>query len=172
MGGSKARLLIGGETLTALHVRRLREAGCASVIVVLRAEDVSIAGDAIVAISSAPDPAGSLRVGLAAAPKAITIVTPVDVLPAKIETIRALAHALDDAAIEAATPTFKGVGGHPIAARHEVLNRVGSQTLRDVLGDLGNHRVRIEVDDPAVTTDLDDPAALLALTGAPPAFAR
>jgi hypothetical protein len=42
--------------------------------------------------------------------------------------------------------------------------------LRDVLAALGAARVRVDVDDRAIVTDLDTPADVLATTGAPPRF--
>lgn len=169
MGGPKARLLIGDETLASLHVRRFREAGCTDVVVVLRREDRALDLDATVAISSAPDPAGSLAIGLGAASGALVMVTPVDVLPAKVETIRALARAVSDG-IDAATPVHDGRGGHPIVARRAVLEAAAGRPLRDVLAALGVRRARVDVDDSAVAIDLDTPADVIAVTGAPPRF--
>ncbi len=168
MGGPKARLLIGGETLASLHVRRLREAGCTDVVLVLRSDDRQPALGATIAISTAPDPAGSLAVGLAALPGDPVIVTPVDVLPARVDTIRALVRALSDESILAATPVHRGRGGHPVVIRRSAI-AIG-EPLREILSALGDRRAKIDVDDPAVATDLDTPEDVVAATGAPPRF--
>lgn len=166
MGGPKARLLIGGETLLSLHVRRFREAGCGGVIAVVGPNDVAIVKDAIAAISTAPDPAGSLRIGLATTSADVVVITPVDVLPAKVETLAALEKALTSAH-HAVTPA----SGHPVVIRRAALDGF-TGTLRDVLTNLGDRRLRIDVDDEAIARDLDVPADVEALTGAPPAFLR
>ena len=165
MGGPKARLLIGGETLLSLHVRRLREAGCTEVVAVVAPNEASIVKDAIVAISTAPDPAGSLRAGLAKVPPGDLVITPVDVLPAKVETIAALVAALERG--DAATPEH----GHPVAIRRAALEGF-TGTLRDVLSALGDRRIRVAIDDASLARDLDEPADVEALTGAPPTFLR
>jgi CTP:molybdopterin cytidylyltransferase MocA len=166
MGGPKARLIVNGDMLASLHVRRLREAGCDEVVVVLK-EPLAI--DATIAISSAPDPAGSLAVGLSAASGDPVIVTPVDVMPARVETIRALVLALGDS-IDAATPVFRGANGHPVVIRRAAI-AIG-KPLRDVLAALGDRRTKIDVGDAAVATDLDTPEDVVAATGALPVFSK
>lgn len=163
MGGPKARLLIGGETLSALHAQRLREAGCDEVVVVVGQHD---AIDATIAISNAPDPAGSLAVGLRAVDGDPVIVTPVDVIPAHVETIRALVRALEGH--DAATPRFRGRGGHPVIIRRAAIE-IG-KPLNGVLERLGERRACIDVEDAAVVTDLDTPDDVVRATGSPPRF--
>jgi CTP:molybdopterin cytidylyltransferase MocA len=177
MGGSKARLVIDGEPLARLHARRMREAGAHDVILVTRA-DVALLftnDEALrVVVSSAPDPAGSLAIGLAAAtldPEDVLLVTPVDALPPLLSTARALIdHVLAGAL--AATPRHGGRGGHPVAIRASALHGFLERPvpLRDRLEALGPRRVRVDVEDPAVTSDLDTPEAVLERTGAPPRF--
>jgi CTP:molybdopterin cytidylyltransferase MocA len=127
-------------------------------------------------VSDAPDMAGSLRIGLDRLPKreTIVVITPVDALPAEEATLGRLAKALEeDVLIVAATPTFGGRGGHPVVIRRSALDALrGGGTLHELLTNLGERRLRIEVDDPATTTDLDEPAQVIALTGKPPAFLR
>ena len=163
MGGPKARLLIAGETLAALHAQRLREAGCEEVVVVLAQHD---AIDATIAISHAPDPAGSLAIGLDAATGDPIIVTPVDVIPAHVETIRALVRALEGH--DAVTPRFRGRGGHPVVIRRAAIE-IG-KPLNGVLERLGERRKWIEIEDAAVVTDLDTPDDVVRATGSPPRF--
>jgi CTP:molybdopterin cytidylyltransferase MocA len=181
MGGNKARLLIGDEPLALLHARRMREAGCSDVLLVTRAEVAPLFDGLVrVAVSDAPDPAGSLRVGINALrldPSAVVLVTPVDVLPARVGTLTALLARMADAGVDAATPRHAGRGGHPVALRAAALGplRDGSAaTLRDLLAafDLRGARVRLDVDDPAVATDLDTPDDVLRVTGEGPRFWR
>jgi CTP:molybdopterin cytidylyltransferase MocA len=180
MGGPKARLVIDGEPLAVLHARRFRDAGCAQVVSVTRRELAlwlaSWLGPGRIAISEAPDPAGSLAIGLAAFPphdEDVLVITPVDALPARAATIAALV-ATVRAGAEAATPVYAGRGGHPIAARARALAGLAAapRPLRDVLAALGPRRARVEVDDPAVTIDLDTPDDVARVTGAPPRFAE
>jgi molybdenum cofactor cytidylyltransferase len=177
MGGPKALLVIDGEPLARLHARRLREAGCGAVVIVTRAEiaarGVLDCDASRVAVSGAPDPAGSLAIGLVAlgpSPEDIVVVTPVDAWPARVETIARLVDAVRNRA-DAASPVYVGKGGHPVVVRARVLACDAPRPLRDVLAALGSRRVRIEVDDPSVAIDLDTPDAVLAKTGSPPRFA-
>jgi CTP:molybdopterin cytidylyltransferase MocA len=174
MGGPKALLVIDGELLARAHARRLREAGCAHVVIVTRAELAHrFEHDGQVAVSSAPDPAGSLAIGLRAlapSPEDIVVVTPVDAWPGRVETIALLVAAVRDGA-DAATPSRAGRGGHPVAVRARVLEADVPRPLRDALADLGPLRVRLEVDDPGVAIDLDTPDDVKRVTGAPPRFA-
>jgi CTP:molybdopterin cytidylyltransferase MocA len=173
MGGPKARLVVRGEPLAKTHAARLREAGCDAVVMVVREEDVDVVpADAVVAVSSAPDPAGSLLAGLKLVPagEGVLVVTPIDVLPARLETIRVLVGALEGDVV-AATPTYDKRGGHPVVCRREVLDHLSSDgSLREVLAALGPRRVRVATDDPAVLAELDVPDDVIAHTGSPPAF--
>jgi CTP:molybdopterin cytidylyltransferase MocA len=177
MGGPKALLLVDGEPLARVHARRLRDAGCAKVVIVTRPELVAaFAGDGTAVASTAPDPAGSLAVGLAVLasvdPEEILLVTPVDAWPARVETMTRLIERVV-AGADAATPSYRGRGGHPVAIRMRALGggEGAPRPLRDVLAALGEARVRVEVDDPAVTADLDTPEDVVAATGAAPRFA-
>jgi CTP:molybdopterin cytidylyltransferase MocA len=175
MGGAKATLVVEGEPLARRHARRMREAGCEDVVLVTRAElALRFAADAAVVVSAAPDPAGSLALGLRAlapAPGDLVVVTPVDAWPARPETIAALIAAVRGGAL-AATPSHGGRGGHPVVARGAVLAPLAEapRPLRGALAALGSARVRIDVDDASVTRDLDTPADVLEATGRPPHF--
>ncbi len=178
MGGPKALLLVAGEPLARLHARRLQEVARATVVIVTRAELAArFAGDAIVVASSAPDPAGSLAVGLGALaaepfhPDDLLIITPVDALPVRAETLAALLSAVV-AGAEAATPRYRERGGHPVVIRARALAgyALAPRPLRDVLAELGERRVRVEVEDPSVATDLDTPEDVRAVTGDWPRF--
>ncbi len=175
MGGPKAILLVGGEPLARAHARRLREGGCEEIVIVTRAELAErFAGDGVAVASSAPDPAGSLAIGLGAlagGDEDVVVVTPVDAWPARAETIRALVDAVR-AGAEAATPRYAGKGGHPVAIRVRALGafREGPRPLREVLASLGGARVRVEVEDAGIAKDLDTPEDVVRETGAAPRF--
>jgi CTP:molybdopterin cytidylyltransferase MocA len=160
-------------------VARLREAGCEDVVLVTRPELAPrLAHDARVASSSAPDPAGSLAIGLralGAAADDLVVVTPVDAWPARVETIRRLVDVVLGGA-EAATPRYAGRGGHPVVLRSRALAPFADASrppppLRDLLAALGEARTRVDLDDPAITVDLDTPEDVARATGAPPVFA-
>ncbi|MEO6420049.1 MAG: NTP transferase domain-containing protein [Polyangiaceae bacterium] len=177
MGGPKALLLITGEPLYLLHARRAREAGCSDVVLVTNRNVASVLptepGVRIV-LSDEAETSGSLARGCSALGEAgICLITPVDAVPASVPTITLLFQTIRDGA-EAATPLFLGRGGHPVVCRRDVLLPYFGErpfpTLRDRLAGLGERRVRVSVTDPNVTLDLDRPADVSALTGAPPAF--
>jgi CTP:molybdopterin cytidylyltransferase MocA len=174
MGGPKALLMVDGEPLASVHARRLREAGCRRVVIVTRAELAArFFMEAEVAVSAAPDPAGSLAIGLRAlAPLAddVLVITPVDAWPALVATVGRLVRTVRSGA-DAATPTRDARGGHPVALRARVLDCDAPRPLRDVLNDLGAKRMRVQVDDPGIAVDLDTPDDVQRATGAPPRFA-
>lgn len=178
MGGPKALLLLHGVPLALAHARRAMEAGCAQVILVTSADVAGRLGgapDLAVAISGAPDPAGSLAVGVALLDPRVSevLVTPVDAPPPSIETLGALFDALARGA-RAATPSHRGRGGHPVVCAADVLRSLAAapRPLRDVLRALGDARVRVPVDDPAVTLDLDTPDDFRAFSGESPRFLK
>lgn len=177
MGGGKARLLVGGAPLVVLHARRAREAGCRRVVAVVRPEDQGwVAREIETVVSSAPDPAGSLALGVRALVEPLVLLIPVDTLPASLMTIAALRRALEDDAPDAlaASPVHEGRGGHPVLLRASALDAYRAEgpppPLRDVLRSLGDRRVRVVVDDPVITADMNTPADLLRLTRVTPKF--
>ncbi len=179
LGGPKALLVVHGAPLAALHATRLFEAGCREVVVVVRAEvagRVVLPTKARVAISAAEDPAGSIAVGLAhvaTSDDELVLIAPVDVLPASVTTLAVLAAAIA-AGAEAATPRRNGTSGHPVVARAGVLDayRVGrTPRLCDVLDALGERRVRVAVEDDAVTSEINAPADAQRVLGGCAVFA-
>ena len=192
IGGPKALLEIDGKTLAERHVERAFALGCHRVVLVVRPEvagalDTRPCPGLVLAISEAPDPAGSLAVGVRALEGCDRVlVTPVDALPVGEETCTVLLSALDRGA-QAATPVHEGRGGHPVICLLEVLAPYpfpmgkkapqgspenGPPPLRSVLRELGAGRVRVDVDDPAVEADLDTPEDLRAFAGTSPRFAE
>ncbi|AKU99425.1 hypothetical protein AKJ09_06089 [Labilithrix luteola] len=93
-------------------------------------------------------------------PSAHVVVTPVDMLPVAPATLQSLLGAVERGAV-AATPVFRGRGGHPVVVRGELLAVYASATsaprLDRVLNDAGERRVRVAVDDPTVLADYDVP---------------
>ncbi|WP_394823267.1 NTP transferase domain-containing protein [Pendulispora albinea] len=193
LGGPKALLLLEGRTMAERHVERALDVGCDPVVLVVRPEvaqkvDARACPHVRLALSEAPDPAGSLAVGLRTLGECERVlITPVDTLPASKEICARLRAALDLGAM-AATPAHRGRGGHPVLCRAEVLadyraggaDRIdsvpgaeGFPPLRTVLSALGPARVRVEVDEPTIPIDLDTPQDLRQLAGiSAPVFAE
>jgi CTP:molybdopterin cytidylyltransferase MocA len=161
MGGSKARLVVSGVTLLERHVLGLFEAGCAEVLAVVHPDDASFArtlpGGARVLAASTESQWESLTAALDTLDQPTTLViTPVDMLPVTPHTLALLIAAVSGE-VRAATPIYRGRGGHPVVVRSELLALPG-ESLRDRLTSAGARRARIAVDDPTVLTDLDTPA--------------
>jgi CTP:molybdopterin cytidylyltransferase MocA len=187
MGGSKALLLVKGEPLVVAHARRLREAGCARVVVVVRPEVAVRLGVAPVeglrvVVSSAGDQAGSLAVAVregGVGRDEVVVITPVDAAPVAKGTIAALlaelgiGHGHGHGDREAVTAGCGGKGGHPVVCWGRVLEafrQADPPPLRDVIRALGEKRVRVETEDPSVLVDLDTPEDVMAWTGRAPVF--
>lgn len=162
MGRSKALIEVAGVTLIEAHVARLRQV-VETVTVVVRPEVVTELPvlDARVVARKTSSQAESLASALEGVDAAVWIVTPVDLVPPAVETLRALLAALVDG-VDAVTPEHGGRGGHPVVARDLVLApyRVGSTLpLRARLGEV--RRAKVPVDDARVLGDLDVAADLL-----------
>jgi CTP:molybdopterin cytidylyltransferase MocA len=181
MGRPKALLDAGGRTLLERHVERLAELGCERIAVVVRPDVAAALGDRVA-------PAGGASVVRVAAARtrtqgeslaegarvlfgrtaidtdALVVVTPVDLIPPCLATLRRLVDALA-APYLAVTPMCHGRGGHPVVVRTSVLAPFLAATpvdgpvpsLREVLAALGPRRLRVAVDDEAVLGDLDHP---------------
>lgn len=196
MGGAKALLVVDGVALVLRHLQRLHEAGCRSMAVVVRPAAAPVVAALVgatphaawtrVVEASTDSQAGSLAVGLRALlPEGSSgvhglsealLVTPVDMLPPKVETLGALLGALQGEVL-AASPRYRGRGGHPVAVRRELLvpYLTGAApeevpALRDVLASAAHRRVRLEVEDSAIIGDLDTPSDVLAAHGGAPVF--
>jgi molybdenum cofactor cytidylyltransferase len=167
--------------LAAAHVEARTESDRVIVVVrrdvaVLLAKHAAVSfakpGRGELCVSEAADalgPAGSIAAAMttcAIADDAIVLVTPVDCPPASSSTVAALLAALSaDPSVAAAKPRHRGrdrsepsSSGHPVALRARLLASYRGETepvpLRDVLGAV-EARV-VDVDDPAVATDIDD----------------
>jgi CTP:molybdopterin cytidylyltransferase MocA len=172
MGLPKALLRLGGRTLLERHVLRLHESGVVDVLAVVRPDDADEARatlrqlpfEVTLVSATTPSQAASLVVAarhLPIGPGDIVAVTPVDLMPPRPETIVTLASTLVHTL--AATPSYRGRGGHPALLRAAVIApylRGETPPLRDVLAALGRDRLRVEVDDAAVVGDFDQPSDL------------
>jgi CTP:molybdopterin cytidylyltransferase MocA len=188
LGGPKALLVWPGpaETerpLAIAHAEERLAAESGRVLVVTRRPVVaSLLGFVRPGIdllaSDAPDdlgPAGSLAF---ASPRLgdvdVALVTPVDALPAKAETVaRLLAALAADPARLAARPVFHGRAGHPVALRRAALARYSKPEpppLRDHLHSLGAACASVDVADPTVLVDLNTPADVMGALRAMPRF--
>lgn len=98
----------------------------------------------------------------------VIIVTPVDMLPAEVGTHRTLLAHLTGTAL-AVTPLYGGRGGHPVIAHRALFAPYHEPpagalpALREVLATASADRRRVEVDDPRVLGDLDEPSDVRAL---------
>lgn len=175
MGGPKALLSIAGTTLVEQHVARLAQVGC-RVIAVLVPPVASarvaklLQGEPAARVEAVTthSQAESLAAGLALLDRAgstqhdVVVITPVDMLPARAATLRALSTSLSEDLL-AVTPRYRGQGGHPVFARRALLSPYSWPTsqplppLRDLLAEAASARLRVDVDDPRVLGDLDTP---------------
>lgn len=129
-------------------------------------------------VSDAADelgPAGSIAYATAKLGDAeIVVITPVDVPPAKPETVGKLVEALvADPSKLAARPVYKGRSGHPVALRRGALDRYASPApppLRDHLRALGAEVVEVEVNDPSILVDLNTTADVIGVLRTMPRF--
>lgn len=183
MGIPKASLVTGGRSLLDHHALRLAELGCHRIALVVPPAIAAALGDrpraagAFLVPVVSQSPAESLAAGIQALaiarePGEVVVVTPVDLLPPGAPTLEKLLGALldhdcDPSAL-AATPTYRGRGGHPVVVRRAVLaEHLSAPTpppLRDILRRIEREggRRRIEVTDPRILGDLDTPADLAA----------
>ena len=163
MGGPKVLLEVDGQSLLQLHVSRLREVGCREVVAVvparLQAQVRDLVPQARVIGAITRSQAASLLVGCEAVPGVdVLVVTPVDVMPVRVLTLRRLIEALSES-VTAVTPQFGGHGGHPVVLRREAA-RAPMWSLHARLIELGERRVRVPVDDEAVAADFNTLAEL------------
>jgi len=176
MGTPKALLEFHGETFLDRLIRLFSEAGVAPIVVLGHHADQIRAGikratDATFVVN--PDTArgmlSSLQCALAAIPEQTEAVMflPVDhpnLQPATLRQLIARFH-LDQPPVT--VPTFADKHGHPVlisrALIAELLALPVAAQASDVIHRYRAQTAYVPVDDPAVTTDIDDPAAYAAL---------
>jgi len=185
MGGPKGLLVVDDKTLLRAHVERLREVGCRRVVVVVRlamAETARVELSEMLEVELLATNTASMGESLAAALTRVAssseqevIVSPVDTLPARLSTLKALLDAVRLPGVAVATPCYLGRGGHPVVARERLLRafREGySGSLRTLIQTADAQRRRVDTADPAVIGDFDTPLDLAALRpGLVPEFA-
>jgi molybdenum cofactor cytidylyltransferase len=160
---------VRGVPLLLQHLRRLRELGCERIVFVvpdaLAAEATAVLADpaALILGVETSSQAESLQRGLrvldaALASDACLLITPVDLVPPRLDTLRALAAAMD-AGASASAPSHAGRHGHPLLLRRRLLDAYanGDDSLPPLNRVVAEHRHFVEVDDPAVLADLDEP---------------
>ncbi len=164
MGRPKALIPIGEHTFLTRLVKTFREAGAADVVVVVGAHAHEVRSSnppCVVHENSAwvdgqlSSALSGLRRGLVTAPDALML-HPVDAPRIQAATVSALLGHLPSTVIAA----HRGIAGHPIAltaASARVLLSTTARTLAEALATL--HPGLLEVGDPAVLENFNDPAA-------------
>ncbi len=179
MGSPKALLPLGGETFLDRLIRVFRDV-CDPVIVVLghHAEAVQrgASGLAGCVVVQNPNPErgqlSSLQHGLRAVPDGCRSVmfTPVDYPAILDSTVVSLTGALHDSDALLAVPRYQGRHGHPIALRRSVVDELAAlredAQARDVVHAHRGETVYVDVNDPGVVRDVDDPEAYQRLVAA------
>jgi molybdenum cofactor cytidylyltransferase len=172
MGTPKALLDYGGETFLDRLARILGQ--CADpVIVVLGRDAAGIAAGArcrdAVALVANPDPdrgmLSSLQCALAALPPDAdaAMFTPVDLPAIEGATVVRLAREFAASGAPVASPVYRGRRGHPVcvgrAVIAELLALPVTAQARDAIRRYDDRALAVEVDDPGVLRDVDDPEA-------------
>lgn len=170
MGGPKALLEADGRTLLARAAESLAAGGCAPVLVVAAESMAAVRSAAALAgtLVVAPDrpgaePIDSLREALAAVPRdaAGVAVLPVDCPFVEPATVRRLVKRLAKGEADAVVPVWRGVDGHPVVLARRLFGRIVEERLaegvRTLLADPAVRVARVDVEDEAVTVDLDTP---------------
>jgi molybdenum cofactor cytidylyltransferase len=172
MGSPKALLHIDGETF-ADRLIGVFDPVCSQVVVVLghHAEQIrkgiKRAADFVFNSEHALGQLTSLQCGLRAVREDADAVlfTPVDYPAFRGDTVRLLVSRIGDAPV--IVPRFDGRHGHPVLVSRQVarefLTLAADRTARDVIHRHVGHTLYIDVDDPGILRDVDDPAAYRAL---------
>jgi len=172
MGTPKALLRFGGETFLDRLIRLL-SGETAPVIVVLghQASEIrsSLECGAEARFVVNPDPErgmlSSLQCGLEAVPGEAQAVmfTPVDHPNLESSTLGTLVERFAAERAPVTIPEYQGRHGHPVLIARpliaELLALPATAQASDVIHRYGSETSYVAVDDPAVSTDIDDPAA-------------
>ena len=172
MGTPKALLLFQGETFLDRLIRVL-SAACDPIIVVVgqHADQIrsGIESGRDVLIAENPDPErgmlSSLQCGLMLVPAAAdaAMFLPVDHPNIQLSTIETLAARFRSDRAPVIVPTYAGEHGHPVSIARpliaELLALPPAAKASDVIHRHVARTVYVPVSDPAVVTDVDDPAA-------------
>jgi molybdenum cofactor cytidylyltransferase len=180
MGSPKALLDYRGETFVGRLVRVLSGV-CGRVIVVLgyHAESIRPAIDcgARVVINPAPERGqlSSLQTALAELPESAEgfMFVPVDCPAAEPETVGLILAAFRgrESGIHFVVPQYRGKHGHPVCASRDIAEEIlalpSTAQARDVVHRHVPDTLYIDVDDPGILTDVDDPERYRRLAEAP-----
>jgi molybdenum cofactor cytidylyltransferase len=172
MGSPKALLEYRGESFVERLVRVLSRV-CDPVIVVVgyHADAVRspIEGRAQIVVNPAPERGqlSSLQTALAALPAGAEgfLFTPVDSPAVEIETVERVASEFRRRDPQAlfVIPRYHGKRGHPVfaapAIARELLALPATGQARDIVHGHVAQTVYVDVDDPGILTDIDDPEA-------------
>jgi len=172
MGTPKALLRFEGQTFLDRLIR-LFAAVCKPIIVVVGHHAVEIqagverASEAVFAVN--PDPErgmlSSLQCGLAKVPPGADAVmfSPVDHPHLEPSTFATLAARFEAQRAPVTVPTYHGEHGHPVCIARALVEELLALPLdakaSDVVHRYVPQTVYVEIPDPAVVTDVDDPAA-------------
>ena len=182
MGGSpKALLDYRGETFVGRLVRALSGV-CDPVIVVLgyHADRIrpAIALPARIVINPAPERGqlSSLQTALVEVPESAEgfLFVPVDCPAAEPETVARVAYTFRgrDPKIHLVVPQYRGRHGHPVCASGdiaaELLALPSTAQARDVVHAHIGDTLYLDVDDPGILTDVDDPESYRRLAESAP----
>ncbi|MBW3534583.1 MAG: nucleotidyltransferase family protein [Gemmatimonadetes bacterium] len=172
MGTSKALLDAGGRTFVERVVAALARGGCGPVLTVVRdpaGAEARAARRAGARVVANPDPSegpiSSLRTALRALDGSEDAVAflPVDHPLVKGRTVEELLAAFRDGGAVAVLPVHDGRRGHPVllsrALFPELLEGGLDEGARTVLRRHAEALREVEVDDPGILADIDDPAA-------------
>lgn len=182
MGSPKALLPLAGETFAERLARLFREAGCAPVILVLghdaeavrRGLAVEVADAVVVNPDYARGQLSSLQSGLSAVPDDADgfLFTPVDHAGVRPSTVSAIVRRFTGRSGGLLViPQSGGRRGHPVCCARELipefLSLAAGATARDVVHRHLDRTARVEVNDPGIHEDADDPEAYRRLLSAP-----
>jgi len=182
MGRPKALLQCGpgGETFVIRLIRALVEAGIRDVVIVSRPHDAALAAavaeEPAATLIENPDPdrgqLSSLQSGIAEAERrgaAGVLVIPVDIPMVQAATIARAATVFKASVAPIVRVTHQGRHGHPVLfAAHlfDELRRADPAVgAKAVLASHAADLLNLEVDDPGVLRDVDEPADYRALFG-------
>ena len=172
MGTPKALLRFREETFLDRLIRVFATVCHPIIVVVGQHRDQIRAGiersrDVLFAVNADPERGmlSSLQCGLALAPPdaAAAMFLPVDHPHIEVSTIETLAACFRSARAPVIVPTYAGEHGHPVCIASpiiaELLELPPGAKASDVIHRHVAKTVYVEVPDPAVVTDVDDPAA-------------
>jgi molybdenum cofactor cytidylyltransferase len=172
MGTPKALLPFEGQTFLDRLIYTLGRA-CDPVVVVVGTHSAQIRGGIArageILFAENPDPErgmlSSLQCGLALVPKDAdaAMFLPVDHPNIEFDTVRQLAERFRRDRAPVTVPTYLGEHGHPVCIARPLIDELlalppGAKPS-DVIHRHVARTVYLEVSDPAVVTDVDDPAA-------------